>query len=501
MATRPRLNFPLLSREIQESSESPATLSGRRIQPQLQLHTTETREGYRLAVPGSRRHSRPSPVRTLSTPPGSPTRIWSSTMGSQYPKSMHDSGALTPPITPTGASHSKTNSASSDFLHTLSSLRRGDSTSPRTSQPWIDESAKPGSTELLTFPHQLTDYEFRTNSDGKKKTIGEGLWSDVYLAKSTLPKPSAPSFSPTPTRADMTPPITPVRSRNSSLGASQLPIIPPLYAIKVPASTSAKKVLEAEAQILSYLSRFPNADCHVVPFFGLDTRTGALVLKAMDDTLESWIERELNTLDETARSQKLAAVFPTVAMSLLDSLLWMQEKGCTHADIKPSNILVSSPPSNIPTIVYSDFSSTILTIPNSDTNIVTSPVGAGTWDYLDPSLLSSRSPSSPSAATDLWSLSITLLFLVIGSSPYDAFKANKFQQREMIKSGSPLQCLQYDDQGIKNMKRLTALSKDIRFDLHKWFAKVLVKNMEKRVDIMTWKDELTHATKDMVATI
>lgn len=365
----------------------------------------------------------------------------------------------------------------------------------------MDESAKPGSTELLVFPHQLTDYEFRTDADGKKKTIGEGLWSDVYLAKPTLPKPSVHSFSLITSGADMTPPITPVRSRNSSLGANQLPIVTPLYAIKVPASTSAKKVLGAEARILSYLSRFPNAERHVVPFYGLDTRTGALVLKAMDDTLESWIEKELNTLDEVSRAQKLAAVFPAIARSLMDSLLWMQDKGCTHADIKPSNILVSSSPTGIPTTVFSDFSSTILAIPNSGTNIETSPVGAGTWDYLDPSLLSSRSPSSPSAATDLWSLSITLLFLIIGSSPYDAFKANTFQQREMIKSGSPLQCLQYGDEGIKNMKRLNTLSKNLGFDLQKWFSRVLVKNMDKRVEIVPWKEELAHATNDMVAKI
>jgi serine/threonine protein kinase len=261
-----------------------------------------------------------------------------------------------------------------------------------------------------------------------------------------------------------------------------------MYAIKVPGSTSAKKVLDAEARILSYLSRFPNADRHIVPFFGQDVRTGALVLKALDSTLDDWIEKSLNSLDEPARAAKLAAMFPTIAMSLIDSLMWMQEKDCIHADIKPSNILVSSAASQLD-LVYSDFSSTILTTVTDD--IVTPPpMGAGTWEFLDPSLLSSFNPATPSAATDLWSLGITLLFLILGTSPYDAFKGNKFQQREMIKSGSPLQCLGYDDQGIVNTRRLKQLSKTLGWDVSKWFGKVLVKSKEKRVSVAAWRAEL-----------
>ena len=67
---------------------------------------------------------------------------------------------------------------------------------------------------------------------------------------------------------------------------------------------------------------------------------------------------------------------------------------------------------------------------------------------------------------------------------------NKFQQREMIKSGSPLQCLTYGDEGIKNLKRIKKLSSGLGFDVQKWLAKVLVKNTRKRVGIMEWKEEL-----------
>jgi serine/threonine protein kinase len=292
----------------------------------------------------------------------------------------------------------------------------------------------------------------------------------------------------------MTPPLTPVRTIDSGVSLSGLPTVPSIYAIKVPAMTSAKKVLGVESRILSYLTRFPFADTHIVPFYGLDTRTGSILLKAMDGTLESWIDEHLNTLDEAARAAKLAAVFPSLATSLLNSLIWLHEKGCIHADIKPSNMLISpcSPNSSAPHAVFSDFSSSVLTSSSSaDCTIETAPVGAGTWDYLDPSLLlSSSNPASPDQTTDLWSLAITLLFLVLGASPYDAFKGNKFQQREMIKSGTPLQCLGYDDLGLRNERRLRMLSRDLGWDVKTWLGRVLVKDQTRRVGVTEWMAEL-----------
>ncbi|KAJ4372992.1 hypothetical protein N0V83_003283 [Neocucurbitaria cava] len=416
-------------------------------------------------------------------------------MGADDPRTLHDSGALTPPITPTCSSHAKSTSISSDFLSTLSSLRRGDSTSSRTStRASMDMDRKPGGAEPIYFPHHLTDYAIMVTAKGKKIIIGEGLWSDVYLARPSVPQHKDQLELPAPA-GTTTPPTTPIHSRKSSLEVHQLPASPSSYAIKVPASTSAKKVIAAEGKILSYLSRFPNAERHVIAFYGLDTRTGALVLKAMDGTLETWIQQELNVLDETSRAQKLATIFPAIATSLLDSLLWMQDKDCIHADIKPSNILVSNTSSTtIPTTVFADFSSSVVKTQSSDDTktIETSPIGAGTWEYIDPSLLSTRSPATPSASTDLWSLAITLLFLVIGNSPFDAFKHNKFQQREMIKAGAPLQCLGYSDDGIKSIKRLSELSGALGFDVQGWFAKVLVKGTEGG-GIGKWKEEIVNA--------
>lgn len=360
---------------------------------------------------------------------------------------------------------------------------------------------EPGSTKLITFSYSAADYAFRTDTKGRKKSIGEGAWSDVYLATpTTLPNASDQSLQEM-IMTGMSPPLTPVHSRDSSLASYTTSIIPPLYAIKAPAMTSAKKVLAAEAEILSYLSRFPNAHKHIVPFFGLDSRTGSLVLEAMDGTLESWIAKELNTLSEASRAAKVAKVFPGITLALIDGLEWMQNKSCIQADIKPSNILVQASTPGVPKAVYTDFSSAILTIPGASVDAVASPLGAGTWDYLDPKLLSTTAPAPLSVCTDLWSLAITVLYLVIGRSPYEAFKGNKYQQREMIKSGSPLQCLGHDDMGTENLKRLSALSKALDLDVNTWFAKVLVKDQTSRASLSEWRGALVTALAAKASTI
>jgi serine/threonine protein kinase len=410
-------------------------------------------------------------------------------MGSHDPFKRHDSGAITPPATPTSASHSKNNSASSDFLSSLAGHRRGDSTWSPSGRLSLDNSAVPGSTEPLIFPNHLVDYEIRTDEKGRKKPIGVGAWSDVYLATPELLKSIQHTNSAIHNNNPTTPPITPIRSRDSLLNTSLHTTMPPLYAIKVPGSTSAKKVLNAEARILSYLSRFPDAEQHVVPFYGQDARTGSLVLKALAGTLEDWISQNLNALPEPLRSQRLAAIFPSMATSLIDSLIWMQDLNCIHADVKPSNILIPLLSSPLPEPVFSDFSSTLLTILD-DTDATPPPLGAGTWDFLDPACISSLNPATPSETTDLWSLGITLLYVVLGRSPYEAFKGNKFQQREMIKSGTPLQCLAYDDVGVENVRILKTLERDLGFDVGKWFGRVLVKKHEKRVGIAEWREEL-----------
>ncbi|KAJ4341294.1 hypothetical protein N0V95_007270 [Ascochyta clinopodiicola] len=428
-----------------------------------------------------------------STPPASPTRVRPTRMDVQNSK-MHESGAMTPPATPTSTSHFRSGSTSSIGNATGIPLARHGSTTSNVSAP-RSPSIHSHPVALQVFDHETLEYVVLVDDKGKKRPIGSGVWSDVYLAAPSLPKPADQPFL-LPPSATKSPPVSPVQSSEAA-GLHPFPAIPPLYAVKAPASTSSRKVLREEAKILSYLSQFPDSANHIVQFFGQDPRNDALVLKAMDGTLEDWIKKDLNTLDEASRAGKLASIFPRLALTLIDSLIWMQDKNCIHADIKPANILIA-PGSPAPTTLFSDFSSTILLAPDLEIHNA-SPLGAGTWDYLDPSLLSSSSSTEPSAATDLWSLAITLLFLILGASPFDAFRQNKYQQREMIKSGDPLQCLAYDDIGIRNVRRIKNLSDTLGLDLKAWFAKVLVKDVSKRVDVAEWRAELDRATTRIAA--
>jgi hypothetical protein len=429
--------------------------------------------------------------RSANTPPASPTSTHPSRMGIQEPRSVHDSGALTPPATPISASHPKSDSTSSDLLSTSASHIRVDSASSQThpfqTSTLVESLTQPGRVEVVPFPYQSLDYQIKVDDNQKKKLIGTGVWSDVYLATPTPAKPTSQTLS---ARSDD---LT-LRDSDTRVGKS---VPPGLYAVKVPASRSARKVLTEEARILSYLARFPDSSQHVVRFFGQDLRTDALVLEAMDGTLESWIQRSLNVLSEPERAEKLSAVFPSLALSLIDSLRWMQSKSCTHADIKPGNILTCPPMTStcsVPKTVYSDFSSSTLHILPSEAS--PSPLGAGTWDYLDPSLLSSATPATPSAATDLWSLAITFLYFIVGASPFDALKGNPFQQREMIKQGAPLACLGYGDEGMRNMRRLRGLEGALGFSLVDWLGKVFVKDVKKRVGVDAWREEFVRGVKE-----
>ncbi|KAF2683128.1 kinase-like protein [Lentithecium fluviatile CBS 122367] len=413
-------------------------------------------------------------------------------MGTGRLPNLHDSGAMTPPPTPTKGSHSKSDSASS-LRGSFDSVRRGNAITYRC-KPSIDEKETPGSTEPRHFPYWTTDYEIEVDHKGRKRPLGCGAWSNVCRATPRPPKLEGLAPLNTVPGVDMTPPVTPVHSRNSSRSEAQVPQIPSAYAVKEPCGRTAQRVLGDECRILSYLSRYPDAEKYIVPFYGQDTRTDALVLGLMDGTLEDWIQKDLDSLSEESRAAKLAHVFPTLAAHLLDGFIWISEKHCTHGDLKPANILISSTPSSAtststspPHAVYTDFSSAIL----STSSTSSSPVGGATYDFLDPALMTKASASTlPTPQTDLWSLAVTLLVLAIGSSPYSRVTSNEFMKKECIKQGTPLAYMRQGENGTRNGKRMDALEGSLGFDVEEWLGLVLVKDVMKRAGVDKWRAEL-----------
>jgi serine/threonine protein kinase len=385
---------------------------------------------------------------------------------------------MTPPHTPVESKHLSSNSGASIM-----------STSDSLSVPVLPGAGRVikneqmcGSDTLIEFPYWDMDYEIVTvGAKGAKKLLGSGVFSDVYHAIPVFAIQSS-------TQSE----CSPLHSRSSSTSTSNLPSLPSAYAIKTPSTAAAHKVLAEEARILSFLTRFPNAEHHVVPFYGQDTRSGALVLKLMFGTLEDWTKQTLNSLPEPERATKLVLVFPSLVTQLLDSLTWLKSHGTVHADIKPANILVSSSSTStpIPHAVFTDFSSGLLTNVAPSSTTPSAPIGGGTWDYLEPHFLyvATRN-ATPNSSADLWATALSLLTIVLGASPYDVFGSNMMQKRECIKQGNPIGALAYGDDAGKKMQRLKGLSSSLGFDAGKWFKRVLVKDQDVRAGVEEWKNE------------
>ncbi|KAF1966526.1 kinase-like protein [Bimuria novae-zelandiae CBS 107.79] len=405
----------------------------------------------------------------------------------------------TPPSTPTRRSHSKSSSVSSTSIREeLDKLRRGMSPSGNTRE----EMEKPGSTDPREYPLWQSDYEIDMDDAGAQKVIGQGVWSTVYMA-SPLPSMesdiSASRSSPKHTPSEMTPPLTPVRSRGSSMSSRSSAIskfYPPMsssYAVKVPYEKTAHRVLTEEGRILSYLSRFPSAEKYLVPYFGQDMRTDALVMGYMPSTLDS-LSKDLNTRDESDRAAMLTDIFPHIACNLLDGLAWLQDKACVHGDIKPANILIETNPlTRTPHAVYADFSAA--TMPSSSTDKKTrAPMGGATWDFMAPSQLTAAGASAPpTPESDVWALAMTLLVFVAGASPYERIAPNAILKREILKQGKPLDYVAAGENGVRSIVRLGGASRALGFNVKKWLGKALVRDEAARMGVAEWREELADA--------
>lgn len=138
-----------------------------------------------------------------------------------------------------------------------------------------------------------------------------------------------------------------------------------------------------EAKVLAHLQRRSISSQFIVPFYGLDERNGSLIFEALiGGSLEN-LNSRLKQMTEVARHLELIAIFPGIAIDLVDGLEFLHANGVVHSDIKPGNILldISEHTADSKPVIrarYIDFSAAFI----PDLGDSASNAG-GTWDYSE----------------------------------------------------------------------------------------------------------------------
>ncbi|KAI4726329.1 kinase-like protein [Aureobasidium sp. EXF-10728] len=296
--------------------------------------------------------------------------------------------------------------------------------------------------------------------------LGEGVWSKVYK----FPASSTQSQHGRP----LTPPSTPHKSNFA---------LPQQYAIKTATRSDAAAVFQAEAQILTHVQSYDSSSDFVVPFLGLcaGTSSPSLVFQCADaGTLESLLESS----SDLPLSSTLE-LFLHILQQLTHGLYFLHNKTNTiHADIKPANILLSSTSSSLPTARFADFSTSFVahTTPSSHS-------GGGTYSFMAPEQLS-RDPetSTPTYASDVYSLGITLLSLLCGGNPFASLLNNGFRLREAVKMGDAMSWAMQEPAFEVRVEQLQKLWQERGGEgkILSLLACALRKKREDRVDVGAW---------------
>lgn len=374
---------------------------------------------------------------------------------------------LTPPSTPPKLEHNRA-SASADGVEAILSVDV--SLGAKASGMLEFEANRASKREALgsgTAPKPYTaKYQLH-------EELGHGAWSTVYRAVESVEilKPL--------TNLPPTPPTSPTTAATVSSKK--------VLAVKKPSSRQAHKILEKEAQILTYIHFDANASNYLVPFHGFDSAQCSIAMDAVPLSLEvharAAIRRPLSTktmFDPVVGAEEWACL----AEGLIGGLAFLHSTGCVHGDIKPANILLRPGGSGRLTPLYCDFSSSHI-ISSAGEEKEVEEVSAVTTEYLAPELLEALSPRNTDRAvatyaSDVFALAVTLLFAAIGESPYAGARMAS-QKLSMAKEGLPIGFARRGEQASRVMKG-RAVEKALRG--------ALAKEAGERVAVAEWRDEI-----------
>lgn len=344
------------------------------------------------------------------------------------------------------------------------------------------------------FCFDIRTIEFDTTD---AQLLGKGAWSKVYKLCNVIPeavnaggrseasRPIIPPLSRGGVNSLLTPPTTPQK-----LGVALA--LPHALAIKVAIRDDALSVFDSEARILTHLRQSSPAasEAYIVPFYGYSVRSRALIFQCaeggtLDDLIASASSRSATeTLD----------LFSTIAPQLIAALAFIHRSGVVHADIKPANILLDHDDSSSPPHIrarFADFSASFLVdtaAGPAPKSAPSSAAGGGTWAYMAPEqLVRDPSVNAPSFASDVYSLGITLLALLIGGDPFTA-QPNMFMLREAVKMGDALNFAMQEpefESRLDDVER-TWRERGCEGRVVGLFKGVLRKKKEERIDAAEW---------------
>ncbi|KAK1139982.1 hypothetical protein N8T08_010978 [Aspergillus melleus] len=305
---------------------------------------------------------------------------------------------LTPPVTPTaGNGKPGGNNYSATLL------------SPVETKSQVVDADIRSVSEPLKY---ADDLEYHYDPKGRPVEFGSGVWSIVYEA-SSRPRPSS---------SLITPPSSPMAGGH-------------LVAVKSPARRDAHQVLDAEALTLTRLSMMPGSEAHVVPFHGYIAKSHSIIMSAVPLSFSSYIEEKAATAKKNLSTKTMfepiqgLTQWHDLAERLIAGLHWLHtEPKVIHGDIKPHNILLQPQSDDLDSTsdkfpfdpLFADFSSAhnIAGPSLSAEKHTGTSLTALTPPFAAPEMLSVSSltspDSAPTAASDVFSLAVTLLAAATG---------------------------------------------------------------------------------------